>query len=74
MFRSRGFIFRKTVLYTGMVFCVLHAEKRFVVFSAYIYHTYIYTRLPEDESVMRCDCNKIRLYSGVLSKELGGTG
>jgi hypothetical protein len=25
MFRTRGFIFRKTVVYTGMVYCVVHA-------------------------------------------------
>ena len=26
MFRNRGFIFRKTVVYVGMVWCVLHTE------------------------------------------------
>jgi hypothetical protein len=26
MFQTQGFIFRKTVVYTGMVHCVLYAE------------------------------------------------
>jgi len=42
MFRNRGFIFRKTVVYTFMVQCVLHASVKEV-------HTCIYNRLPEDE-------------------------
>jgi hypothetical protein len=40
MFRTRGFVFRKTVVYTGLVMHVKHTIS---------YHNCIYNRLPENE-------------------------
>ena len=59
VFRKRGFIFRKTVVFTGMVFCVLHASVCTVLYVEVCVCVCVFVR----ERVCVCVCVFHRTHS-----------